>query len=123
MSLSVDADATTPVFQQICDQVVRSVEQGRLAPGGRLPTVRQLAADLGVATNTVAKAYRQLEAEGHVETRGRHGTYVLAPPGSRVGEETRAAAVAFVREARRSGLGVDEAIGLLRTQWRPASFT
>ncbi|HSP60377.1 MAG TPA: GntR family transcriptional regulator [Ornithinimicrobium sp.] len=117
MSLSVDPGSTTPVFRQICDQVVGSVREGRLAPGTRLPTVRQLAADLGVATNTVAKAYRQLEAEGHVQTRGRHGTFLLTPPGSRVGEQTRASAAAFVREARRGGLGLEEAIGLLRTQW------
>lgn len=117
MSFTVDPGATTPVFQQICDQVVGSVREGSLAPGTRLPTVRQLAADLGVATNTVAKAYRQLESEKHVETRGRHGTFVLVPPGSTVGEQTRAAAAAFVVEARRSGLTVDEAIGLLRTRW------
>src|SRR5690606_21134418 len=77
-----------------------SVRDGLLTPGTRLPAVRQLATDLGVAANTVAKAYRQLEAEGHVETRGRGGTVVLAPPGSGAGAELDAAAGRFVREAR-----------------------
>ncbi|MGC5583251.1 GntR family transcriptional regulator [Ornithinimicrobium sp. W1679] len=117
MSLTVDPGATTPVFQQICDQVVASVREGRLAAGARLPTVRQLASDLGVATNTVAKAYRQLESEGHVQTRGRHGTVVLPPPGSGAGGRALGTADAFVAEARRSGLSLEEAVGLLRSRW------
>lgn len=117
MRFTVDPGTRTPVFQQICDQVVRSVRDGVLTPGTRLPTVRQLATDLGVAANTVAKAYRQLEAEGHVETRGRGGTVVLAPPGSGAGAELDAAAGRFVREARRGGLGLEEAVGVLRARW------
>lgn len=117
MRFTVDPGARTPVFQQLCDQVVGSVRDGLLLPGTRLPTVRRLAADLGVAANTVAKAYRQLEAEGHVETRGRNGTVVLAPPGSGAGAELDAAAARFVREARSGGLGLEEAVGVLRARW------
>jgi DNA-binding transcriptional regulator YhcF (GntR family) len=57
-------------------QVIDSVRSGRLAPGARLPTVRALAGQLGLAVNTVARAYRELETAGIVETRGRSGTFV-----------------------------------------------
>lgn len=115
MLISVDHALPTPVFEQIVEAVVEGVRRGDLVLGERLPTVRQLAADLGVAANTVAKAYRHLEEEGHVETRGRGGTVVsgeldeLAP--------SRAALKAFIAAARASGLDLDRAIGLLRRSW------
>ena len=65
-------------MRQICDQIARAVQDGTLAPGTRLPTVRALAADLDVAVNTVAKAFRRLEESRIVITRGRAGT-VVAP--------------------------------------------
>lgn len=65
-------------MRQICDAIAHAVQDGRLPPGTRLPTVRALAADLGVAVNTVAKAFRRLEESRIVITRGRAGT-VIAP--------------------------------------------
>jgi len=64
--------------RQICDAIARAVQDGSLPPGTRLPTVRALAADLDVAVNTVAKAFRRLEEARIVITRGRAGT-VVAP--------------------------------------------
>src|SRR5665811_1486292 len=75
--------------EQIRAQVAAAVTAGRLRAGDRLPTVRVLAADLGIATGTIARAYRELEAAGWVTTRRRHGTVVAdrAPAGgSKVGE-------------------------------------
>lgn len=114
---SVAPASSTPAFQQICDQVVAAVRDGALLPGTRLPTVRRLAADLSVSPHTVAKAYRQLEAEGHVETRGRNGTVVLPPAGAAAADETLLAARALVGAARRRGLDLSETIGLLRQTW------
>lgn len=115
MQLRLDPDSPTPVFAQIVDGVVEGVRAGRLVPGERLPTVRGLAGDLGIASNTVAKAYRVLEEEGHVETRGRGGT-VIAPrkdgggPAEQVTRE-------FVRTARNLGLDLEQTIGLVRRSW------
>jgi DNA-binding transcriptional regulator YhcF (GntR family) len=74
--LGVDGRSSTPIFEQLRVGVIAAVGDGRLAPGARLPTVRELAADLGLAVNTVARTYRELETAGIVETRGRNGTFV-----------------------------------------------
>jgi GntR family transcriptional regulator len=115
---TIDATAPTPAFQQVCDQVVTAVRTGQLLPGSRLPTVRRLAADLSLSPNTVAKAYRQLEAEGLVETRGRNGTVVLEPADRADAQDDAVlAARAFVAAARRRGLDLAETIGLVRQTW------
>lgn len=115
MLVQIDPALPTPVYEQVVEQIVEGVRSGQLVPGEKLPPVRQLAGDLGVAVNTVAKAYRQLEEEGHVETRGRGGTVVrdeLAPS-----LPSRTAAVEFAETARRTGLDLQQAIGLLRRSW------
>ena len=98
-TLRVDLESPVPHYEQIRAQVAAAVTAGRLRAGDRLPTVRVLAADLGIATGTVARAYRELEAGGWVTTRRRHGTVVAdrAPSGgSKVGE----AALRLVAAAR-----------------------
>ncbi|WP_298749417.1 GntR family transcriptional regulator [uncultured Serinicoccus sp.] len=115
LSIAVDPGSPTPVFEQVVDGVVGAIRDGALVAGDRLPPVRRLAADLGIATNTVAKAYRQLEEEGHVETRGRGGTLVreeLAPS-----QPARVAAEELVHAARASGLDLSQTVGLLRRSW------
>lgn len=77
MILRVDQDSAVPPYEQIRGQVATMVQTGVLVDGSRLPAIRQLAKDLGLATGTVARAYRELEADGVVETRGRHGTAVV----------------------------------------------
>lgn len=72
------AGVETAPYAQIRDQVAAQAREGTLTAGTRLPAVRALAGELGVAVNTVARAYRELEAAGLVETRGRHGTVVTA---------------------------------------------
>lgn len=73
--LSVDPDEAAP-FQQIIDQLRAFIERGELRPGDPLPTVRQLAGDLGVAPNTVARAYTELQEDGWLASEGRRGTHV-----------------------------------------------
>jgi DNA-binding transcriptional regulator YhcF (GntR family) len=113
----VDPGSATPPYAQIQQQLATMVHSGVLAAGARLPTIRHLAKDLGIAANTVARAYRELELEGLVTTRGRHGTFVAERP-----EPDRAAATvdlgttarAFAVEAVHHGLGVDEAVAAIR---------
>ncbi len=72
----LDTASGVPFYRQVIDQVLLAVADGRLAAGTQLPTVRQLAVDLSVNLNTVAKAYREMEIRGIVETQQGTGTFV-----------------------------------------------
>lgn len=76
MIVRIDTTSPVPPYRQLADQVLAMVANGQLRVDQRLPTVRQLAADLGLANGTVARAYRALEEAGVLETRGRRGTFV-----------------------------------------------
>ena len=76
--LRIDLAADVPAYRQIVDGLRRLLVEGRFQPGDQLPTVRQLAQDLGVHHNTVAEAYRNLADEGWLELRRRTGATVLA---------------------------------------------
>lgn len=78
MTFYVDPDSSTPVFQQLVEQVHFAVTAGELKPSEKLPSIRRLASDLGVAPNTIAKAYRQLEFRGVISARNRSGYVVSA---------------------------------------------
>ncbi len=77
MVIHIDAASPLPVFEQMRTQIVRLIASGQLRAGTKLPTIRQLANDLGVARGTVNKVYDALAREGLVATAGRHGTVVL----------------------------------------------
>jgi len=98
--LTVDPTAPTPPFEQLRAQLLSQMREGALPAGARLPTVRQLAAALGVAPGTVARAYKELEAAGAIETRGRNGTVVAWSPdaGERRVQELAAQLAAAARE-------------------------
>jgi DNA-binding transcriptional regulator YhcF (GntR family) len=119
--LRIDRASAAPPYEQVVVQVRRQIERGTLAPGTRLPTVRALADQAGLVPNTVAKAYRELAAQGLLDARGRAGTFVAAgPPGAEAAERgLAAAAAAFVDRARE--LGVDDAAALaaVRRAQRP----
>lgn len=115
----VDLSAPEPPFEQVRAQLAGLIGSGQLLPGDRLPTVRALAADLGLAANTVARAFKELEAAGLVETRRRAGTVVAS------GQHTADAAVAalatkFADAARAAGLDEGRAIDLVRAALRGA---
>jgi GntR family transcriptional regulator len=76
MIASIDHGSSVAPFEQLRRQIMSAIDTGRMAPGVRLPSVRQLASDLDLAPNTVAKTIRELELAGYVETRGRNGTVV-----------------------------------------------
>ncbi len=109
--IELDTSSTAPPFEQIRSQVAAQVDTGALQPGDRLPTVRRLAEELGVATNTVARAYRELEQAGVIETRGRGGSVVT---GDQVTRKAKAAAVAYLAETKALGLSAAEAMALVR---------
>jgi GntR family transcriptional regulator len=76
MKISIDTSVAEPVFSQLITQIREAVRAGELKPGAPLPAIRQLATDLQLNPNTVAKAYRLLERDAVIETRGRHGSFV-----------------------------------------------
>lgn len=76
--LVVDPRSAVPPFEQLRVQLLEQIQAGALVAGAKLPTVRRLAEDLGLAPNTVARTYRELESDGIIETRGRHGSFVAA---------------------------------------------
>jgi DNA-binding transcriptional regulator YhcF (GntR family) len=115
MIIVVDPDSPVPPYEQVRAQLAGLIEAGQLATEVRLPTVRQLASDLGLAVNTVARAYRELEGAGLIETRGRHGSYV-APRESEERTEAVRATRDFTAVLHRLGIGPHEALALLRRE-------
>jgi DNA-binding transcriptional regulator YhcF (GntR family) len=119
--LQVDTSSPVPPYEQIRAQLQVMVTSGALPEGTRLPPIRQLAGDLGLATNTVGRAYHELELEGLVETRGRHGT-VVRPPAILDAPERKVvveqAAEAFALEVQHHGAGLDDALAAVRHAFR-----
>ena len=100
MRLSIEPNGATPPSEQLRAQLLERISGGELPHGAKLPTVRGLADELGLAPNTVAKVYRELEQSGAIETRGRNGSFVAWSPDAAVRriEEAAAALVVTARE-------------------------
>ncbi|MWB97950.1 GntR family transcriptional regulator [Agromyces seonyuensis] len=113
ITITVNPEGVLPPFEQIRVQIVDAVRGERLAAGAKLPTVRALAADLDLAVNTVAKAYKALEADGVIETRGRAGTFVAAL-GDPAERRAKTAAADYATLVDRLGLSADEALAYIR---------
>lgn len=111
MILRLDPDSHVPPYEQIRSQIATMAASGVLAPGTRLPSIRQLAADLDLAGGTVARAYRELEQDGVVSTHGRHGTFVeqVQPPPT-AARELDDAARSYASRALQLGAGAAEAV-------------
>lgn len=112
MIVTVDATSKVPPYEQIRSGLAEQINDGVLAVGTKLPTVRKLAADLGIAPNTIARAYRELEEAGLLETKGRSGTFVAAT-GDRTRIRARDAARRYADTAHKLGLSEDEAIAIV----------
>lgn len=109
----IDQRASGALFDQLRTQIIDGVRDGRLPPGTRLPTVRELAGQIGLAVNTVARAYRELEAAGILETRGRFGTFVArADPAD---SAMASAAHTYVTAAKALGVGKSDALRYVET--------
>jgi DNA-binding transcriptional regulator YhcF (GntR family) len=106
--VSIDGSSSVAPFEQVRSQLAAAMRDGVLVAGTRLPSVRAFAQQLGLAVNTVARAYRELEVAGLVSTQGRNGTVVTAG-GSTARQRVREAALRYVAVARSVGMDVDEA--------------
>jgi DNA-binding transcriptional regulator YhcF (GntR family) len=119
--IHVDPSSSLAPYEQIRTQIVEMASADVVADGQRLPTIRQLAGDLGLADGTVARAYRELEREGWIQTRGRHGSFVARPPSippiDRDGA-IRDAATAFARRVAQTGSDPQRALKLAREALR-----
>jgi len=76
MKLKIDPDSSVPIYVQIEDSIHSFISAGQLQPGDQLPTIRELAADIRVNLNTVARAYLELDREGVISTQRGKGTFV-----------------------------------------------
>lgn len=117
MIVSLDAGSSVPPYEQVRSSLARQITEGELAVGTKLPTVRALAAEVGIAPNTIARAYRELEEAGLIETRGRAGSFV----GSTGDESKRLAheaASAYAATCRSLGLSTEDALAIVRAALR-----
>lgn len=117
LAIEVDPDGATPPYEQVRSQIATAVQRGELAAGARLPTVRAFAEQLGLAANTVARAYRELEADGVLSTEGRRGTFVRSTTAAVTHAELTRLAQEYVAGARRLGLTRPEATRLVEDAW------
>jgi DNA-binding transcriptional regulator YhcF (GntR family) len=111
--ISIDANSPLPPYEQVRVHLARQITNRALPVGTRLPTVRRLAADLGLAVNTIGRAYRELENAGLIETRGRAGTFVTAA-GDHTREQAHAAAAHYAATVTKLGLTPIEALRIVR---------
>ncbi|GAA1887603.1 GntR family transcriptional regulator [Streptantibioticus ferralitis] len=117
LKITVDPESAVAPFEQVREQVAAQARGGTLPVGYRMPTVRGLAEDLGLAANTVAKAYRVLEADGVIETRGRHGTFIAAA-GDAAQRQAAASAAEYAQRVHRLGLDRSAALAAIEDALR-----
>ena len=124
MIIEIESSSLVPPYEQLRHQLATMIESGVLPAGHRLPSVRQLAGDLGLANGTVARAYRELESADLVTTAGRNGTAVTSTATITVAarqSRLREAADAFVRLTRQLGAADQETLAALaKAGLRPA---
>lgn len=122
----VDPDKNVPLYQQVGQEIKAAIRSGALEAGERLPTVRQLASELAINPNTVARAYLELEREGWITTARGAGTFVTTmakkqliaedQPGQQVQKLRRLLGQAATL-ARQLGIGQELAIAILQEEW------
>ena len=115
--VGIDSGSSTAPYEQLRAQLAAQVTSGELAAGARLATVRRLAEDLGLAPNTVARAYRELEADGFIETHGRNGTFVSAQ-GDAAERAAQDAAREYADRIRKLGVAPNKRSATSLAPWR-----
>jgi len=118
VNLVVDLKGRVPVYEQIRAQLAGYISTGALGPGDRLPTVRGLATDLGIAINTVGRAYAELESAGLVSTKRRVGTIVTAANRAPIPGDVVEAADRLAAAVGSAGLTEQVAIDVLHAALR-----
>jgi DNA-binding transcriptional regulator YhcF (GntR family) len=109
----IDPASPVPPFEQLRAQFARQIQDHTLPVGTRLPTIRRLAADLGLAANTVGRAYRELEEAGLIETHRRAGSFVSAA-GDPAREQARRAAADYATLIASLGIDTTEAVHIVQ---------
>ncbi|WP_433266685.1 GntR family transcriptional regulator [Actinosynnema sp. CS-041913] len=119
--IAVDPDSGVAPWRQVRDQLVHLIRTGGLPVGTPLPSIRQLARDLGLSAGTVARVYRELETAGLLHTARRRGTVVAAPPvdPSPATDALAAAAARYAAEVRALGVDPDTAVQAVRAACTP----
>ncbi len=116
MDIVIQINSPEPVYEQIVRQIHEGVRSGQLAPDTPLPPVRQLAGDLSLNRNTVARAYKLLEEQGVIQTAGRKGTFVRSNAASEVTQvkksHARRVAQRMIQTLLAAGLSRDEISGV-----------
>ena len=114
MLLHLDFTLHVPIYQQICNEIVRRIVTGELQPGELLPPIRTLAEDLGINMRTVSKAYGLLKQEGYIQTDRRAGTRICSNLQQTVPPQLRQQLGRSVSEARACGMALEEILALCR---------
>ncbi len=114
LDFKLDFRSGVPIYVQIVEQVQQLLISGKLRPGDQLPTVRQLASDIRVNFNTVARAYRMLDEAGLISTQQGRGTYILDQPAEGLTDLLKAETLdeqvrRFLRDLQRQGYTLAEA--------------
>ena len=117
VDIEIDPASPVPPYEQVRLRIAALAADGALAAGTRLPPVRKLAAELGLAVNTVARAYRELEQAGLVETHGRAGT-LITPAAAGTPVAARQAAQRYAEQTRSLGLTPQAALALVEAVLR-----
>ena len=121
MQVHIDSASSTPVYEQLREQMVLLITGGHLPAGTKLPAIRQLAADLAIAPGTVARTYQELEREGLLKSRRPQGTFVAAgATARRQAALLQALAERFSEQAQQLGVESEEAVRALRAAFQRA---
>jgi DNA-binding transcriptional regulator YhcF (GntR family) len=119
LTVTIDRDIEAPVYEQVADQIRLLIASGELGPATPLPSVRQLAGNLGVNLNTIARAYRLLESEGFLVIHDRAGVEVAAPAG-RINISDRSKLLdqmrATLARLRQAGMAADDLLAITRRE-------
>lgn len=126
VKVGLDLRSKVPITLQIVEAIKRAVASGALGTGDQLPTVRQMAAELRVNFNTIARAYRMLDEAGVISTQHGRGTYVLEQAPTEGGRRARLAALDHLTQSYLAAAGslgyspeeVEKRIGILLARWR-----
>lgn len=123
MKLIIDTDSSVPIYIQIEDSIHTLIAAGQIQPGEQLPTIRELAADIRVNLNTVARAYFELDREGVISTQRGKGTFVSGVPDQKQIEKKRqkllySIIVSALKEASSLGYSVDEIMKTFQDQMK-----
>ena len=123
MLLSLDFSSQTPIYQQIRNQIVLAVADGRLQPGQRIPSMRALADETGINMMTVSKAYQLLKQEGYIITDRRKGATVAQKTGTpQIKEDTINALRLHLSELRLAGMTKEQISDLMEGLYKEAGL-